>query len=59
MIQPDDIFAWSDIADEFGDTLLIGNGGSIVFYYLGNYLSKSCFSLKPNPFLVSTQQESA
>lgn len=29
MTQADDIFAWGDIADEFGDTLLIGNGGSI------------------------------
>ncbi|MBI5451345.1 MAG: DUF4917 family protein [Gammaproteobacteria bacterium] len=29
MTQTNDIVEWSDIADEFGDTLLIGNGGSI------------------------------
>jgi hypothetical protein len=29
MTQPDAIVAWSDIADNFKDTLLIGNGGSI------------------------------
>lgn len=43
MTQADRVYAWSEIADDFRGTLLVGNGGSIdlseKFYYSNLYLA--------------------
>ena len=46
MTQMDNIVAWSDIADEFGNTLLIGNGGSIALSSNFSYKNLYQFGLE-------------